>query len=134
MSFNSRLKNAQAASGPTALTGAAPQTRTGTNVLCGSLQPGCGVHVKVVLTLTTNTMVVTPRIEASFDGTTYFTLATGTGVTGTGAPVSTTQVISLGYQPAWKFIRGAATTATATAVPADVVSFSWNYVLPSFTG
>lgn len=130
MSFNSRLKNAQAASGPTALTGAAPQTRTGTNVLCGGLQPGCGVHVKVTTVLVTGSLTATPRIEASFDGTNYFTLATGTvATTGT-----TTQVISLGYQPAWKFIRGAVLTAAATATSSDTVAFSWNYVLPSFTG
>jgi hypothetical protein len=132
VSFNLCLKQAQFPTATTTLDTAA----AGSTVVCSVLSPkqrnySWGtISALVTITTATNTLTLRPRLQVSRDGTTYYDIAgqNGTTRTGTGSPVTTSEVLAVPDGVVWPYVRVVIAVGVTTAAAADTFQISWNFV------
>ena len=127
MSLNSRLANAQAATAATAVTGAPGATLTGTALSLLQVEAGTTVVAKFTMSVKTSSVVLTPSLEVSYDGTNYDTIQTGTATAAGNGGAVVTKGLLKEVAPPYRWIRGKVTVSGTTGTADDTAAIEWNF-------
>lgn len=132
MSFNSRHKSACFDTGSVALSNSitAGTTLTANTFTGGLAEPG-SVTAKVAVTISTGSLTLAPKWQASEDGTNFYDIVTLPNTAQTA--ISATKTVFMQSPPgSWRYLRIAILTAGATAGSSDNYRVSYNYDAPRF--
>jgi hypothetical protein len=128
MSYNARVRNGDAATAATAMTGSAPQTLNGSALYLQQCAQGAEIVCKFTMVVRTSSLTMTPSIQVSANGTDWDTLVAGSATSaGTGTAVTTTTLLKTNLPP-YRCVRGVVVTASATATSSDTAAIEWNYL------
>jgi len=122
MSFASKHRSGQQALAATTLnTLVAASVVTGNTLTCGTLAPG-SVSALVTATIVTGSLTVTPKWQASEDGTNFYDLSIVAlpAISATGS-----RFVPL-PDGSWRYVRLALTTAGATGGASDFYAISYS--------
>ena len=138
MSF--RYLKGQKATAATAITGAAPQSLSGSALAVNGIDRGSMICADIVMNVRTSNLTMTPKWQGSDDGSTYYDIklannpAAVATAAGTGSDVATTISLGMACRPPFKWVRAVVTTGgSATGTANDTASVSYRFVRASFT-